>query len=94
MKPDSIKATDHLALISTVGKNMSKKPGTSGKLFGSLGAKDINISMIAQGSDEMNITVGVKEDDFEKTIQVIYETFVTKEDAITDEINNTLNIDL
>lgn len=39
---------------------MSDKPGTSGKLFGSLGANNINIVMIAQGSDEINITVGVK----------------------------------
>lgn len=77
LKPDRIKATSDLALISTVGRNMSAKPGTSGRLFGSLGEKKINIVMIAQGSDEMNITVGVKEADFKKTIQVIYDTFVT-----------------
>lgn len=79
IKPDSVKAKSGLALISTVGRNMSSKPGTSGRLFGALGANNINISMIAQGSDEMNITVGVKEEDFNKTIQVIYDTFVTKE---------------
>ncbi len=79
MKPDKIKVTNDIALISTVGRNMSAKPGTSGKLFGSLGMSGININMIAQGSDEMNITVGVKEADFKKTIQVIYDTFVQKE---------------
>lgn len=80
LKPDSIKTQEDIALISTVGKNMSDKPGTSGKLFGSLGANNINIVMIAQGSDEINITVGVKKKDFKKTIQVIYDTFVTKEE--------------
>ena len=55
---------------------MSDKPGTSGKLFGALGKNGINIVMIAQGSDEINITVGVKKKDFKKTIQVIYDTFV------------------
>ena len=78
LKPDRVRAKSGLALISTVGRNMSSKPGTSGRLFGALGANHINISMIAQGSDEMNITVGVKEEDFKKTIQVIYDTFVTK----------------
>ncbi len=77
LKPDRIRIDPDLALISTVGRNMSAKPGTSGKLFGSLGSNHININMIAQGSDEMNITVGVKEADFQKTIQVIYDTFVT-----------------
>lgn len=77
LKPDRIKATGDLALISTVGRNMSAKPGTSGRLFGSLGEKKINIVMIAQGSDEMNITVGVEKKDFKKTIRVIYDTFVT-----------------
>lgn len=81
-RPDEIKVQDDLALISTVGKNMSDKPGISGKLFGSLGANKINIVMIAQGSDEINITVGVKKKDFQKTIQVIYDTFVTKEKQI------------
>lgn len=79
LKPDEIKTQEDISLISTVGKNMSDKPGTSGKLFGSLGANNINIVMIAQGSDEINITVGVRKKDFEKTIQVIYDTFVTKE---------------
>ncbi len=76
IKPDKISVQEDLALISTVGKNMSDKPGTSGKLFGALGKNGINIVMIAQGSDEINITVGVKKKDFQKTIQVIYDTFV------------------
>lgn len=79
IKPDRIRAISGLALISTVGKTMNDKPGTSGRLFGALGVNDINIVMIAQGSDEMNITVGVKEEDFKKTIRVIYNTFVKKE---------------
>ncbi|MCF0106116.1 MAG: aspartate kinase [Holdemanella sp.] len=80
LKPDKMDVLEDLALISTVGKNMSDKPGTSGKLFAALGDARINIRMIAQGSDEINITVGVKCEDFKRTIQVIYDAFVTKED--------------
>ena len=76
LKPDKLTVKEDLAIISTVGKNMSDKPGTSGKLFGALGKNNINIVMIAQGSDEINITVGVKKKDFTKTVQVIYDTFV------------------
>ena len=81
LKPDEIRTKENIALISTVGKNMSGKPGISGKLFGALGENNISIVMIAQGSDEINITVGVNEEDFKKTIHVIYDTFVTKEDT-------------
>lgn len=80
LKPDEIRTQNKIALISTVGKNMSARPGTSGKLFGALGMNNINIVMIAQGSDEINITVGVNESDFKKTVRVIYDTFVTEEE--------------
>lgn len=33
IKPDYVKTKSGLALISTVGRNMSAKPGTSGKLW-------------------------------------------------------------
>ena len=32
--------------------------------------------MIAQGTDEMNIIVGVENEDYEKTVKTIYESFV------------------
>ena len=77
--PDNIRVIDEIALISTVGRNMSSRPGISGRLFAALGSSGINIRMIAQGSDEINIIVGVENKDFEKTISVIYEGFVGKE---------------
>ncbi len=80
--PDEIKVMDHLALVATVGRNMSSRPGVSGKLFGTLGDAGINIRMIAQGSEEMNIIVGVSNDDFERAIRVIYDAFVDGEGNI------------
>lgn len=76
--PDEIKVQDHIALISTVGKTMSHQPGTAGRLFDALGREKINIVMIAQDSNEINITVGVNEKDLGRTIEVIYNEFVTK----------------
>lgn len=82
LNPDEIKVVDHLALISTVGRNMTSRPGISGRLFGELGRAGINIRMIAQGSEELDIIVGVGDDDFERAIRVIYEAFVNSEDNV------------
>lgn len=80
LKPDEIHTEENLALISTVGKSMSDSPGVAGKLFKSLGDQKNNIRMIAQSSDEINITVAVLCKDFKATIRSIYDAFVTKED--------------
>ena len=70
---------DRLALVSVVGRNMSKRSGTSGKIFGALGEANINIRMITQSSEEISIIVGVDNADFDRTISVIYERFVRDE---------------
>lgn len=79
IKPDDIVMVDKLALISVVGRNMSKRSGTSGKIFGALGNAGINIRMITQSSEEISIIVGVDNSDFERAIKVIYEGFVRNE---------------
>lgn len=73
---DEIKIIDNISLIATVGHQMMHRPGISGKLFAVLGKNNINIRMIAQGSDEINIIVGVENKDFEKTVEAIYQSFV------------------
>ena len=50
LKPDSVNIVDQLALISVVGRNMSRRAGTSGRIFGALGEAGINIRMITQSS--------------------------------------------
>jgi len=55
---------------------MVTRPGISGTIFGILGKCNINIKMIAQGSQELNIIVGVKNFDFENTIKAIYDNLV------------------
>lgn len=79
LRPDSIDVFENMALIATVGHGMSFRPGVSARLFTALADAGVNIRMIDQGSSEMNIIVGVENKDFEKTISVIYEGFVGKE---------------
>mgnify|MGYP002527946452 CR=1 FL=1 len=79
LKPDEVKVIDQLALISVVGRNMSNRPGTSGRLFYELGKKDINIRLITQSSQEINIIFGVNNNDFEDTIRAVYDAFLDEE---------------
>mgnify|MGYP000748660708 FL=1 len=79
IEPDDITMVDRLALVSVVGRNMSRRSGTSGKIFGALGEAGINIRMITQSSEEISIIVGVDNTDFDRTIGVIYNGFVRDE---------------
>ena len=64
-----------ISMIAIVGRQMAYKTGISGKLFGALGVNKINIRIIEQCADEINIMIGVFNDDFEKAIRVLYESF-------------------
>ena len=79
LKPDSVNIVDQLALISVVGRNMSRRAGTSGRIFGALGEAGINIRMITQSSQEISIIMGVNNSDFDRAIRVIYDKFVAGE---------------
>lgn len=76
VQPDEVKVIDELALISVVGRNMSARPGTSGRLFKTLGDAGINVRMITQSSQEINIILGVDNKNFEPAIKAIYGAFV------------------
>ena len=79
LKPDVINVVDQLALISVVGRNMNRRAGTSGRIFGALGEAGVNIRMITQSSQEISIIMGVNNADFDHAINVIYQTFVEGE---------------
>ena len=73
--PDSIDVYPNMALIATVGKGMAKKKGVAAQITSALAKADVNIRMIDQGSSEMNVLVGVENDNFEKAIRAIYNQF-------------------
>lgn len=74
-EPDVIRVMENVALIATVGHGMSSSIGTSARLFKAMAAANINAKMIDQGSSELNIIVGVKNEDCEKCIAAIYHEF-------------------
>ena len=76
VRPDSVFIEDGLALVAVVGRGMVKAKGTAARVCDSLANADINIRMIDQGSSELNIIVGVDEDEYEDALRAAYAEFV------------------
>lgn len=76
VNPDHLEIENNLALIAVVGRGMKSTRGTAAILFKALADARVNIKMIDQGSSELNIIVGVEEEDFEVAINAIYKSFV------------------
>ena len=74
--PDSIDIEADFALIAVVGRGMKSTRGTAGRIFSALAHANVNVKMIDQGSSELNIIIGVSNDDFEAAINAIYVIFV------------------
>jgi aspartate kinase len=74
--PDSIDIEADLALIAVVGRGMKSTRGTAGRIFSALAHANVNVKMIDQGSSELNIIIGVANNDFEAAIKAIYDIFV------------------
>lgn len=74
--PDSVDIEADLALIAVVGRGMKSTRGTAGRIFSALAHVNVNVKMIDQGSSELNIIIGVANEDFETAIKAIYDIFV------------------
>ncbi len=75
-KPDSVDLESDLALIAVVGRGMKATRGTAGRIFSALAHANVNVKMIDQGSSELNIIIGVTNQEFEAAIKAIYDIFV------------------
>ncbi len=74
--PDTLDLESDLALIAVVGRGMRATRGTAGRIFSALSHANVNVKMIDQGSSELNIIIGVKNEDFETAVKAIYDIFV------------------
>jgi aspartate kinase len=73
--PDRVYCHENIALVATVGHGMAKNVGTSARLFKALSDAGLNVNMIDQGSSELNIIVGVENEDYADCIKAIYNEF-------------------
>jgi aspartate kinase len=64
-----------LAMIAVVGRGMKEKRGTAARIFQALAHNHVNARIIDQGSSELNVIIGVVEDEFDTAIRAIYDVF-------------------
>ena len=62
-------------IVAVVGDEMKGHPGVSGKVFGALGRHNINITAIAQGASERNISCVVDGSQQVRALNIIHEAF-------------------
>lgn len=72
---ESIVVDDKMALLTVVGRGMINSLGAAGRIFTTLGNAHVNVKMIDQGSGELNLIIGIDEDDFEKAVSALYREF-------------------
>ena len=63
------------AILAVVGEGMKGRPGVAGKVFDSLGRQNINISAIAQGASERNISCVIDASQQVRALNAIHQGF-------------------
>lgn len=72
---EKVFANTNYSVLSIIGEGMRKNSGLAGKFFQALGKNGINITAIAQGASELNISAVIKHDDLKKALNVTHAAF-------------------
>lgn len=79
VNPDHLEIEDGIAILAVVGRRMKNTRGTVARIFASMAHARINVKMIDQGSSELNVIIGVSENDLPEAIRRIYDMFINSE---------------
>ncbi len=71
----NLKINDDVAVIAVVGSGMRGIKGVAAKVFTSVAKNDINVIMIAQGSSELNLAFVVNENQCERAVVSLHDSF-------------------
>jgi len=75
LEVDEIYIEKDLALIMVVGEGMERTVGVAAKAAAALAQANINIEMINQGSSEVSMMFGVKEEAVEEAVRALYKAY-------------------
>lgn len=68
---------DHnIALIAVGGRDFQTKRSFSRRICRTLNAANISVKALSQGQEELTMLVGVRDEDFEQAVRVIYDYFI------------------
>ena len=72
---EEISNQQDIVIVAVIGAGMKGTPGIAARVFNALGARDINVIAIAQGSSEANISLVVLQAEADEAIRAIHDTF-------------------
>ena len=70
-----LEVTTDMAIIALIGSGMRGTFGVASKVFGSMAKNKVNVSMITQGSSELNLAFVVKNSDTKAAVKALHEEF-------------------
>lgn len=79
IRPENITVEKNLSLITVVGKGMGTTKGIFARIFNSIAEAGIKVRMIEQGSDDLNIIIGVYDEDYEEAVRALYRAMIIAE---------------
>ncbi len=72
----SLEVISGQSIVTVIGENMRGTPGIAGRMFKVLGDNGVNISIIAQGGSEINISFTVLRDHRVKALNLVHDEFL------------------
>ncbi|MEQ6376500.1 aspartate kinase [Bacillaceae bacterium S4-13-58] len=79
LQADTVNVERNLAMIMIVGEGMDSAIGVAAKATEAFARANVNIEMINQGSSEVSMMFGVKEESIIPAVRSLYEQFFVKE---------------
>ena len=79
LSPDRVSYTRGIAFLVAVGEGMRTTVGTCLHVVSALSKAGINLQMINQGSSELSIMFGIREEDLQPAVRALYAEFFGKE---------------
>ena len=80
--PDSVTVEKGLSLIAVIGEGMGTVKGIFSKILTALSLAEIKVQMIDQGSDKLNMILGVNDADYEDAVKALYKAVILNEAII------------
>ena len=76
LNPEKVEVRTNMSLISVIGEGMGTVKGVFAKVFNALANEEVKVKMIDQGSDDLNIILGVDDEDYERSIKALYNALI------------------
>jgi len=70
-----LEVTTNVAIIALIGSGMRGTVGVASKVFGAIEKNKVNVSMITQGSSELNLAFVVKNSDANAAVRALHNAF-------------------